>query len=130
MRSSGSGSGRSRELLLFLDPILEPHTGPYLFDFQDLVEKFLPLVDGKDDLVYVPGHAEGVVERIDLVISIPKDYPDIRLEPKKGVVGRLMTAAELAAEYSTQLGFKTFGWTGSKVDPSIPFGVDISVRNA
>jgi hypothetical protein len=127
MRTAESENGRSRELLLFLDPILKANSGPYLFDFQNLVDDFLrPLQeDGKDELVFVPGNAKGNIGKIDLVLWIPKAFPDVTLAPQQHVVGKPMSGAELAA-YPAPPNYKAFGWTGSDVRSDIAFGIDIA----
>jgi predicted acylesterase/phospholipase RssA len=127
MRTAESENGRSRELLLFLNPILKANSGPYLFDFQNLVDDFLrPLQkDGKDELVFVPGNAKGNIGKIDLVLWIPKAFPNVTLAPQRDVTGRLMSGAELA-EYPAPPNYKAFGWTGSDVRSDIAFGIDIT----
>src|SRR5207245_2032007 len=95
--------------LLFLNPILKANSGPYVFDFQNLVDDFLrPLQKvGKDELVFVPGNARGNIGQIDLVLWIPKAFPNIILSPQANVVGRPMTGAELQ-EYAAPPNYQRF----------------------
>jgi predicted acylesterase/phospholipase RssA len=127
MRSKESENARARELLLFLDPVLEPNTGPYLFDFQNQIDGFLkPLKDaGVDELVFVPRQAQGKIGKIDLVIWVPRDFPEVILTPQLGVVGSRMEAAELE-QYPAPQDYKAFGWTGRDVPPDAPFGIGIT----
>jgi predicted acylesterase/phospholipase RssA len=130
MRTAESENGRNRELLLFLDPVLKANSGPYIFDFQNLVDDFLrPLQkEGKDELVFVPGNAKGNVGQVDLVVWIPRAFPNVILSPQQHVGGRLMTPSELTT-YPAPPNYKAVGWTGSNVRSDVPFGIDINIAD-
>jgi predicted acylesterase/phospholipase RssA len=129
MRSPEARASKTRELLLFLKPALQPRTGPYQFDIQNLVDGFLkPLAEkGIDEVVFDPRQADGTIGQIDLVLWVPRDFPEVRLSPKKGVGGRQMTVAELA-KYAIPPNYAAYGWTDSDVRSEIPFGIDINVN--
>ena len=128
MRSPGDNV---RELLLFLDPILPSRSGPYSFDFQDLVQDFMkPLRDtGKDELVFTPRRAEGTIDSIDLVLWVPLHCADgVRMWAKTEGNGRLMTKTELGTPlYVPPPGFRAIGWRGENLTANQPFGVDVQV---
>jgi predicted acylesterase/phospholipase RssA len=119
-----------RSLLLFFSPPLPANSGPYVFDFQDLVDRFVPFADGKDDLIFTLRNAEGQVKRIDLVMFLPAKYPNSFMKSKETIpVGRPMTDVELG-EYPAPVQFpRALGWRGENLNPDargiIKFGVDV-----
>jgi hypothetical protein len=128
MRSSRSED--VRELLLFLDPVLPANSGPYRFDFQDLIQDFMkPLRDTrKDELVFTPRRAQGRIKNIDLVLWVPARLTAVKMTPKINGLGRPMTATELGSPlYIPPPGFQSLGWRGEGLPADQPFGVGIQV---
>ena len=129
MRSVGAKPGKDRELLLFLDPPLEPHSGPYRFEFEDLIQDFMkPLSEGKpDELFYIVGHGEGSVGRIDLVVFVPRDVPTITISSRNGSSGRVMKDSELEG-YEAPIGYRGLGWTATNIPHGTDFGINLVCR--
>jgi predicted acylesterase/phospholipase RssA len=125
-------TAQSRELLMFFDPILKPNSGPYLFSVRDEVEELMvPLMKNKsDEMVFTPQRAVGPVGQINLVVHYPPG-PKIAFVPKAdGQPGVPLLGAALA-EYRKRapLGYNTVGWSGTVLDPSLPFGADLRVMD-
>jgi hypothetical protein len=119
-----------RELLLFLDPVLPAKSGPYRFDFQDLIQDFMkPLRDTrKDELVFTPRRAQGKIKNIDLVLWVPTRFTTARMIPQNNGLGRPMTATELGSPlYIPPPGFRSLGWRGEGLPADQAFGVDVQI---
>lgn len=118
-----------RELIHFFKPALEPDKGPFRLVFKDeamaLFESFAQT--GQDDLVLWPRRAEGNVNRIRIVLHVPKDFKKIYMVAKSDPVGRSMTSQEMADfGPACPYGFYSLGWIGEDVGGN--FGVDLRMN--
>lgn len=127
MRSVGAKPGMDRQLLLFLDPPLPPESGPYRFEFVDLVQDFMkPLSEGRQDsLYYLSSPVNGTIKKVDLVLFIPHDTPTLRLVPRNESPGWEMNREELA-RYEIPVGYRSVGWTAQDVRAGTEVGMRIS----
>jgi predicted acylesterase/phospholipase RssA len=116
-----------REMLLFFTPNLPPRTGPYLFDFQDLVDGFFAQLRarGRDEYRFLPLRADGPIEQINLVLWVPSRLQDTRMVPKPGIGGRRMLPHELTGKYAPPPNYHALGWTGRNVPSDRAFAVDV-----
>ncbi len=115
-----------RPLLLFFDPFLPPESGPYRLDFKDLLADSLRSLreKGRDELFLRINNASGRVGRMDLVLFLPKDYPEVKMVPKPDQPdGHLMSQYELAS-FPPPPNFRSLGWTHSDLEKPL-LGIDL-----
>lgn len=127
--SDSATEDTGRQLLLFLDPVLPANSGPYRFDFQDMVEGFMkPLAEcGEDKLKIVLKGAEQVIEKIELLLWAPNGFlAKLSPHPESIAPGRAMLPFELSC-HPAPPGFSTFGWIGENIPAGGPFAVKISL---
>jgi NTE family protein len=117
-----------RELIHFFDPVLQPGQGKFRVVFKDdAYDLFVPFAKtGKDELVFYPRRARGKIDRIRIVLHIPKGSTAVMVAKKNDTLGRAMTKKELAEfEDRRPIGFDlTVGWIGENVE-STGFGPDL-----
>lgn len=131
MRSMGAKPGKDRELLLFFDPPLDPNSGPYEFEFEDLVTDFMkPLSMGEeDDIFFMSSRAQGIIRMVDLILFVPIGTPYVKITPRNGSPGRQMNSKELA-KYGTVLGFRAMGWTATNVPGGTEVGIIVRLEQS
>lgn len=117
-----------RELIHFFDPVLQPNQGKFRVVFADAAyDLFTPFSKtGKDELVFYPRRARGKIDRIRIVLHIPKGSSAMMVPKERDALGRPMTKKELAEfEDRRPFGFDlTVGWIGEQVE-SASFGPDL-----
>jgi len=127
IRTIGAQPGKDRELLLFLDPPLAPESGPYRFEFTDLVTGFMkPLSEGQpDDLFVLTSPSQGVIGQIDLVLMVPAGAPFVKITGRNGSPGNQMSSEELK-RYEVPIGYRAMGWTAKNVVGGTEVRADLS----
>jgi hypothetical protein len=129
IRTIGAQPGQDRELLLFLDPPLAAESGPYRFEFTDLVTGFMrPLSKGEpDDLFVLTGSNQGTIGQVDLVLIVPAATPYVQIAAKNGSPGGQMTKDELE-KYKEEIpdGYRAMGWTAKNVAGGTKVAADLS----
>lgn len=112
---------QARAFLLFYTPPLEPEAnttkGPYTIIVKERL--FDGMADlkrtGEDVLGITFARAVKPIDRVDLVLFVPKDYPKLTVAShQNSAPGRQMNGAELA-DYDVPYGFRAIGWTGRNV---------------
>lgn len=123
-----------RELIHFFDPVIQPGTGPYTLLFRDEAASMMePLLrTGRDEMVFTPRRAAGTVDRINLVLHLPKNW-HVTMQNKPGNKdnGRALNDGELSnlqnagLRSDTPHGFQTIGWVGENVPAGLDYGIDL-----
>jgi predicted acylesterase/phospholipase RssA len=124
----GGTTKPSRELLIFFDPVLEPHKGPFTLSIRDHVEGLMKQLklEKKDDMVLRPQRAVGPIKQINLVLHYPNSYNATFVPKEDGQPGAQMSPFELSDYRGSEPdGFRTIGWKGTDLDPELPFGVNV-----
>lgn len=119
-----------KQLFLSFIPVLPPNSGPYTLRCKDVVYDFMSGLKSakKDELKLTPLRVAGAVEKIDLVVFLPKALQQATMYAKPGSPGgKEMTPAELGRLYEPPPGFRALGWSGEGIAPMTQFGVDIVV---
>ena len=117
-----------RELLHFINPIIEPGQGKFRWVIRDEAYDLMgPLAKtGIDELAFFPRRARGRVDLIRIVLHVPKSCPNVVMIPKaQGQQGRAMTEKELAEFEERPFDFYSIGWIGEQVQTTDSFGVDV-----
>jgi predicted acylesterase/phospholipase RssA len=114
-----------RFLIIFFNPPLLAEEGPYTLEFVDEeMDVMRDLRSGKDELRFSFHRAASAIGKVNLVLHLPSGRKSARMEPKSEVpAGQAMTEQELAG-FDRRVGFRTLGWTASKIEPR-EFGVDV-----
>jgi len=116
-----------RELLLFFKEPLKANSGPYKIVLRDnVVGLTSSLPAQEDELAWSTKRAHGQIERVDLIIHVPKRFQATTL---RGNVGAPIPSGELASE--THSGFIALGWRGEHLDPTAndgKFGAALIVK--
>jgi predicted acylesterase/phospholipase RssA len=117
-----------RELIHFFDPVLQPKHGKFRVVFKDdAYDLFAPFIKtGKDELVFYPRRARGKIDRIRIVLHIPKGSSAVMAAKAPDGLGRAMTKKELVEfEDRRPIGFDlTIGWIGENIE-NTTFGPDL-----
>jgi 3',5'-cyclic AMP phosphodiesterase CpdA len=127
---SDQDGSKSLELLLFFDPILRPGPDEYTLMIEEQVtDTMRPLrTSGSDELFLVPTRAEGLIERVELIISVPESFGQVEMKPSSKIAtvggGRLMESSEVE---QPKLGFhRAYGWLWETVPGRNTFAVELS----
>ncbi len=117
-----------REWLVYFNPILAPHSGPYQLDVRYQSPQFVaPLrVSGRDELTFYLRRNPTDQVVVDFVLKVPVDYRSIEMRPMNSITpGRAMTKAEIGLYGPTPPRFSALGWTGVEPTGGNDYGVEI-----
>jgi len=115
---------RERRLLFFFTPLQAGEDGErYRLTVQQRLDGIMPFRNKRDDITYIGEPAKGTVERVELVLLLPKDHVDVQLSPLSAQYpGRAMTEPELNA-HNDHPSYRPHGWVGENIPPGERFGM-------
>lgn len=126
-----------REILLFFNSALPPHSGPYTLTVRDSVQGLMGdlLKDRRDVLFTRARRTDNTIDCVRAVLHVPEEYRNVRMGVMgvaselqgRQVPGRAMTPAELVSYQWPTPNWVTIGWMGENVQPNEDFGASIVI---